>query len=108
MCWRSIAGIPSEYSSFQSHRAKPCGRDVDANAEASAFACLRESARPLCGGGDGCVVVGGAGLVTLAARAGAAAWQIKQQTGHKSDAVLARYIRDSGQFADNVAKLIFK
>ena len=49
-----------------------------------------------------------AGLVTSAARAGAAAWQIKRQTGHKSDAVLARYIRDSGQFTDNVAKLIFK
>ncbi len=49
-----------------------------------------------------------AGLVTSAARAGAAAWQIKRQTGHKSDQVLAGYIRDSGKFDDNVARMIFK
>jgi len=49
-----------------------------------------------------------AGLVTSAARAGAAAWQIKKQTGHKSDHVLAGYIRDSGRFEDNVARMIFK
>jgi integrase len=49
-----------------------------------------------------------AGLVTSAVRAGAAAWQIKRQTGHKSDQVLAGYIRDSGKFDDNVARVIFK
>jgi integrase len=49
-----------------------------------------------------------AGLVTSAARAGAAVWQIKKQTGHKSDQVLAGYIRDSGTFDDNVARMIFR
>jgi integrase len=49
-----------------------------------------------------------AGLVTSAARAGAAAWQIKKQTGHRSDQVLAGYIRDSGKFEDNVARIIFE
>lgn len=49
-----------------------------------------------------------AGLVTAAARAGAAAWQIKKQTGHKSDEVLAGYIRDGGQFTNNVARMIFR
>ena len=48
-----------------------------------------------------------AGLVTSAARAGAAAWQIKKQTGHKSEDVLAGYIRDADKFANNVAGLIF-
>ena len=49
-----------------------------------------------------------AGLVTSAARAGAAAWQIKKQTGHKSEEVLAGYIRDGDKFANNVAELIFR
>ncbi len=48
-----------------------------------------------------------AGLVTSAAKAGAAAWQIRRTTGHKSDAVLAGYIRESGRFTNNVAKMIF-
>jgi integrase len=34
-----------------------------------------------------------AGYVTTAAVQGLQPWQIKEQTGHKSDAVLARYIR---------------
>jgi integrase len=36
-----------------------------------------------------------AGLVTSAALAGVSSWKIRQQTGHKSDAMLQRYIRDS-------------
>lgn len=44
-----------------------------------------------------------AGLVTSAARAGVSSWKIRQQTGHKSDAMLARYIRDSQIFIDNAA-----
>lgn len=47
-----------------------------------------------------------AGFVTSAARAGASLWQIKQQTGHKSDAVVARYIRDGAAEGANVSKLI--
>jgi integrase len=47
-----------------------------------------------------------AGLVTSAAMAGAAAWQIMKQTGHKSDATLARYIRASELFSGNVMNLI--
>jgi len=41
------------------------------------------------------------GLVTSAANAGASAWKIRQQTGHKSDAMLQRYIRDSQLFINN-------
>jgi integrase len=44
-----------------------------------------------------------AGLVTSAAKAGVSSWKIRQQTGHKSDAMLIRYIRDSQIFVDNAA-----
>lgn len=44
-----------------------------------------------------------AGLVTSAAQAGVSSWKIRQQTGHKSDAMLNRYIRDGRLFIDNAA-----
>ena len=44
-----------------------------------------------------------AGLVTSAAQAGVSTYKIKQQTGHKSEAMLQRYIRDSQIFIDNAA-----
>ena len=44
-----------------------------------------------------------AGLVTSAAQAGVSAWKIKQQTGHKNDSILSRYIRDARLFVDNAA-----
>lgn len=44
-----------------------------------------------------------AGLATSAAMAGASVWKIRQQTGHASDAMLNRYIRDGDMFADNAA-----
>ena len=44
-----------------------------------------------------------AGLVTSAARAGVMAWKIRQQTGHRSDAMLNRYIRDDEMFDGNAA-----
>lgn len=44
-----------------------------------------------------------AGLATSAAMAGASMWKIRQQTGHASDAMLNRYIRDGDMFADNAA-----
>ena len=47
-----------------------------------------------------------AGLATSAAMAGASSWKIRQQTGHKSDAMLARYIRDGGMFTDNAAGVV--
>ncbi len=43
------------------------------------------------------------GLVTSAAQLGVSSWKIRQQTGHKSDAMLARYIRDANIFVDNAA-----
>ena len=43
------------------------------------------------------------GLVTSAARAGVSSYKIRQQTGHRSDAMLARYIRDADLFAGNAA-----
>jgi len=42
-----------------------------------------------------------AGLVTSAAKAGVSAWKIRQQTGHKTVAMLDRYIRDERLFAGN-------
>jgi len=44
-----------------------------------------------------------AGFATSAARAGASSWKIRQQTGHASDTMLARYIRDGDMFTDNAA-----
>ncbi len=44
-----------------------------------------------------------AGLATSAAAAGVSSWKIRQQTGHTSDAMLARYIRDGKLFSDNAA-----
>lgn len=45
------------------------------------------------------------GLCTSAAQNGASSWKIRAQTGHKSDAMLARYIRDGDLFSDNAAAL---
>lgn len=42
-----------------------------------------------------------AGFVTNAARKGASSASIRRQTGHKSDGMLQRYIRDAGLFSDN-------
>lgn len=44
-----------------------------------------------------------AGLVTSAAQAGLPPWRIRQTTGHASDAMLARYVRDGELFVDNAA-----
>jgi integrase len=44
-----------------------------------------------------------AGLVTSAAKAGISSWKIRQQTGHRSDAMLQRYIRDADIFVGNAA-----
>lgn len=43
------------------------------------------------------------GLVTSAAKLGVSSWKIREQTGHKSDAMLTRYIRDANIFVDNAA-----
>jgi integrase len=44
-----------------------------------------------------------AGLVTSAAQQGISSWKIRQQTGHASDAMMARYVRDGEMFTDNAA-----
>lgn len=44
-----------------------------------------------------------AGLATSAALAGASTWKIRRQTGHASEAMLSRYIRDGDMFTDNAA-----
>lgn len=44
-----------------------------------------------------------AGFVTSAVMAGASMWKIRQQTGHASDEMLSKYIRDSELFTDNAA-----
>jgi integrase len=43
------------------------------------------------------------GLATSAAQVGVSSRKIRQQTGHISDAMLARYIRDGELFSDNAA-----
>ena len=45
-----------------------------------------------------------AGFATSAAYSGVASWKIRDQTGHTSDAMLGRYIRETGLFIDNAAK----
>lgn len=47
-----------------------------------------------------------AGLATSAALAGLPSWKIRQQTGHASDAMLSRYIRDGELFRGNVAGIL--
>lgn len=44
-----------------------------------------------------------AGFATSAAKAGVPSYKIRQQTGHKSDAMLSRYIRDGELFEGNAA-----
>ena len=44
-----------------------------------------------------------AGFATCAAAAGLSAWDIKRQTGHVSDAILGRYIREFEQFGHMAA-----
>ena len=43
------------------------------------------------------------GFVTSAVQAGVSSWKIRQQTGHASDAMLARYVRDGELFVENGA-----
>ena len=47
-----------------------------------------------------------AGLVTAAAREGARELKIMQQTGHKSTAMLRRYLREADLFRDNVTAVL--
>jgi integrase len=44
-----------------------------------------------------------AGLITSAAKVGVSSWKIRQMTGHKSDSMLQRYIRDAEIFEGNAA-----
>jgi integrase len=44
-----------------------------------------------------------AGFATSAVRAGVSTLKVRAQTGHASDAMLARYVRDSELFVDNAA-----
>ncbi|OJT95240.1 MAG: integrase [Rhizobium sp. 63-7] len=47
-----------------------------------------------------------AGFATSAAQAGASTYKIRQVTGHRSEASLARYVRDADLFSDNAAARI--
>jgi len=47
-----------------------------------------------------------AGFATSAAMAGASPFKIRHQTGHASDAMLARYIRDGDMFTDNATATV--
>jgi integrase len=45
-------------------------------------------------------------LATSAAQAGVASWRIRQQTGHASNAMISRYIRQGEMFVDNAARAL--
>lgn len=47
-----------------------------------------------------------AGFATSAAKAGVASYRIRQQTGHRTDAMLGRYIRDGELFEGNAAGVL--
>ena len=47
-----------------------------------------------------------AGFATSASRAGVSTFKIRQQTGHASDAMLSRYIRDGELFLGNAAGVL--
>lgn len=47
-----------------------------------------------------------AGFATSAAMAGVSTWKIRAQTGHASDAMLGRYIREGDMFAGNGAGML--
>lgn len=47
-----------------------------------------------------------AGFATSAAQSGVSSWKIRTQTGHKSEAMLARYVREGELFIDNAAATI--
>ena len=49
-----------------------------------------------------------AGFVTNAARNGASSSSIRRQTGHKSDGMVQRYIRDTQVFADNPNRYVWR
>jgi integrase len=49
-----------------------------------------------------------AGLITEAARAGVPSWRIRRTTGHKSDAMVARYVRDAELWEGNAATAAFR
>jgi len=49
-----------------------------------------------------------AGFVTNAARNGASSSSIRRQTGHKSDGMVQRYIRDTQAFADNPNRYVWR
>lgn len=43
------------------------------------------------------------GFATSAAMAGVVTWRIRKQTGHASDVMLSRYVRDGEMFTNNAA-----
>ena len=47
-----------------------------------------------------------AGLATSAGQAGVPTWKIRQQTGHASDAMLSRYVRDGELFVGNAVSAL--
>lgn len=47
------------------------------------------------------------GLCTSAAQQGVSSWKIRAQTGHRSDTMLAKYIRNGDLFNDNASGAIF-
>jgi hypothetical protein len=47
-----------------------------------------------------------AGFATSATRAGVSTFKIRQQTGHGSDAMLSRYVREGELFLGNAAGIL--
>ena len=101
--WLGICGTDEDALFRRCHR----GGTVQADRLDSAYVAAIVKRRLSAIGVDSTLYSGHslrAGLVTEAARAGVPAWKIKQQTGHKSDANLGRYIRDAELWQNNAAK----
>lgn len=84
------------------------GKVSDSRLSAEAV-CLVVKRRMLAAGYDPTCFSGHslrAGLATSAAIAGASSFKIRAQTGHASDTMLGKYIRDGELFSDNVSGLL--
>ena len=100
--WISVSGI----SQGPIFRAITRHGKIDKNALSAQTVARVVKARTTAIGLDGTKFSGHSlrvGLVTSAVQAGVSVWKIKQQTGHRTDAMLARYIRDANIFNDNAA-----
>ena len=91
------AGLPREESSFEpgGDRARQMGQILRDRMAAAVFDATGYSGHSL-----------RAGFATSATRAGVSTFKIRQQTGHASDTMLSRYVREGELFLGNAAGIL--